>query len=559
MSVGGREAPVEAKRHRFAVAALLLALAAQLAWGLWSDGLTIDELVYIGSGYRHLVASDYRMNPEQPPLSKLLGAVPLLALSPRSTAMPGKDAWGWSYGFIHRDNDPFAVVSAARVPNVLLTLGLATLLFRWLRSTHGRAAGLAALALAAFHPSLLAHGHLLTTDVPGALTMVVASWTFWRWSRAPGLFWSLAVALALGVAVSTRLTGWLLLPMFAILELTRWVRSREARVRPLLVLAACSAAVIPAVIWAAYGFHYAPWPGESVAQVPGPWLGRTGRVIAALQAARALPEAYLEGARFVAEHNAIGHPTYLLGRTSTTGWPHYYLVAFLVKNTPGFLIALVTAAALARRARERNLDPVELHWAVPAVVTFVAASAGRIQIGERYILPVYPYLILLLGSAAPLLFGRRPARALAAVVLLLHAGPAILSARAGHLTYFNLLAGGTRHAHRVLLDSNLDWGQDLPRLASWLERNGVERVQLGYHGSDDPDRFGIVHEDLPGFHMHPHRPAARPFEGTVAVSPNVLLGIFYPPGQNPYQHLLDRSPDDRAGVFFIYRLPRPGG
>jgi hypothetical protein len=79
-------------------------------------------------------------------------------------------------------------------------------------------------------------------------------------------------------------------------------------------------------------------------------------------------------------------------------------------------------------------------------------------------------------------------------------------------------------------------------------------VQLGYHGSDDPDRFGIVHEDLPGFHMHPVRPPTRPFTGTVAVSPNILLGIFYPPGQNPYQQLLERAPDDRAGVYFVYRL-----
>ena len=107
----------------------------------------------------------------------------------------------------------------------------------------------------------------------------------------------------------------------------------------------------------------------------------------------------------------------------------------------------------------------------------------------------------------------------------------------------------------MLADSNLDWGQDLPRLARWMKRQGVDEIQLGYHGSDDPERLGLRALDLPGVHLYPGRPAARPFEGVVAVSPNLLLGIVEPKGPNPYPRLRDRRPDGRAGVFFIYRLP----
>src|SRR5262249_2401119 len=138
-------------------------------------------------------------------------------------------------------------------------------------------------------------------------------------------------------------------------------------------------------------------------------------------------------------------------------------------------------------------------------------------------------------------------------VAALHAGPTLMALPGGTISYFNILAGGRAGAHRVLVDSNLDWGQDLPRLAAWMQRNGVPRIQLRYPGADSPERFGIVHEDLPGFHLHPEQAARRAFEGTVAVSPNLLLGIFYPAGQNPYARLLARPPDDRAGVFFIYR------
>jgi hypothetical protein len=191
------------------------------------------------------------------------------------------------------------------------------------------------------------------------------------------------------------------------------------------------------------------------------------------------------------------------------------------------------------------------------VITFAAASAGRIHIGERYILPVYPYVILLMASAGARLVSSPRGRVVLAVLAALHVGPALAAAPGGTISYFNFLAGGRRGAHRVLVDSNLDWGQDLPRLAAWMKDQGVPSIQLGYHGTDDPGRFGILHEDLPGLHSHPERPARRPFEGTVAVSPNLLLGIFYPPGQNPYARLLARPADDRAGVFFIYRQGAP--
>jgi hypothetical protein len=391
--------------------------------------------------------------------------------------------------------------------------------------------------------------------------MVFASWTFWRWSQKPGLAGAALVGLAVGFAVTARLTGFLLLPAFALLEALRWGRGPAGewrrRAREALVLLAAGAAVVTFVIWAVYGFHYAPWPGASVAKPVQSWLGSAGPWIARLQQARVLPEAYVEALRFQVEHAIIGHPGYLLGRTSNTGWREYYLVAFLVKNTPGFLVVSAgTLALLARRWRRLVSGGLEAHWLVPAAVTFLAASFGRIQIGERYILAVYPYLILLASSFVPWLLGRRRGPAVLAVLLVLHAVPTLTMVRRGYLPYFNLIAGGPDGGHRVLVDSNLDWGQDLPRLAAWMKRQGVEEVQLGYHGSDDPARYGIRHEDLPGIHLFPARPPARPLSGTVVVSPNLLVGVYDQWLGGAYAPLRGRPPDDRAGVFFVYRLAK---
>jgi 4-amino-4-deoxy-L-arabinose transferase-like glycosyltransferase len=541
--------------ERGAVALLLLVMALELAFGARTDGITVDEPVYISAGYRHLTALDFRLNPETPPLAKMLVALPLLPLRLHTPAAPGE--WGWVYRFFH-ENSASRIIAWARVPVVVLSLLLAVIVWAWARAELGPAAALAALALTAFHPSLLAHGHLANTDLPSAVTFVATSWAFRRWLLAPTLGRAMVVALALAVAVLTRLTGWLLIPSLALVAAFELWRPPLGERRPLLramgMLVVVALVVLPAAIWAAYGGRYSPWPGRSVAEPAAPELGLAGRAVAELGAARALPETYAEALRFQLAHAVEGHRAYLLGQLSDTGWRAYYLVAFAVKNTPGFLLALALAAAVAVQ-QMRWRAGLTWHWLIPGLAVFVAVSVGRIDIGERYLLPVYPYALLLAAAAVPRVLAWRRGAWLLAIVLALHAVPSLVVAPRGYLTYFNLLAGGPTRGHRVLADSNLDWGQDLPRLRSWMRRQGIEEIQLGYHGSDDPERLGIRAQDLPGVHLYPGRPATDPFQGVVAVSPNLLLGIVEPKGPNPYPDLRRRRPDARAGVFFIYRMP----
>jgi hypothetical protein len=549
-----------ARREGLMAVALLLALAAQLGLGLFADGLAGDEVMYIAAGHRHLLADDYAINTEQPPLAKMVAALPLAPLHLREPPRTG-DPWEWAFRFIEVENDPARVIAWARLPIVLLTLGLAVLVWRWTRTALGPVAGLIALTLAAFHPSLLAHGHLVTTDAPGALALFAVSAAYARWSGRPNAARAMLTAAAFGLAVATRLTCWILVPAVGLLEALTIVSMapplRVRRVRAAVVLAALGAAAAVLVIWAAYGFRYAPFPGESVAYPPGPELGVAGRVIALGLHAHLLPEAYLEGARFVLQHNVAGHPTYLLGTTYAEAGPwYYYAVAFGVKNTPGFLAAAAVGLARLFRRRVWSTPGIDVQLLVPAALTFAAASAGRIQIGERYVLAVYPYLIAMAAAGLASWTSTRRGRLALGAVLALHLGPVLLQAPRGYIPYFNLLAGGTDGGHRVLADSNLDWGQDLPRLAHWMKAHGVGEIQLAYHGPDDPDRFGIRHTDLPGLQHYPPHAPSQPFMGTVAVSPNLLLGVFAEPGNDPYEPLRRRLPDDRAGCYFIFRFER---
>ena len=541
----------------------MLACALQLGYGAWSDGLTNDELLYIAAGHRHL-AGDYRMNPTHPPLAKVLCALPLLALDLREPApdTPGGEL-GWSFAFIQQANRAGPLIRAARLPAIAITLALLLVAWGWARAMLGAGPALVALTLLAFHPSLLAHGHLATTDVPASACVFLGALAFWWWWQRPSLARAALVALAIGVGVATRLTTSVLLPGFATLLLFRALRRGEVRepgptLRDAAFLLLAGLVVVPAVVWAAYGFRYAPWPGATVLGPLGPHFGSAGTLIGAAARAHLLPEAFLESVRYQIEHNAAGHPGYLLGAHGKTGWWSFPFVAFAVKNTLVFVAACLAAAAVwAARMRDTRLHDPRLpaaHWTLPAGFTVLAAALTRIQIGERYLIAAYPFLALLIATAAaPWLCSLRGRWAIGAL-LALHAAPVLLAAPLGYLSYFNLLAGGTAGGHRVLLDSSLDWGQDLPRLAAWMRREGVAQVQLAYHGADDPERFGIVHEDLPGLVLYPTRAPLRPFSGVVVVSPNLLFGLV-PKLGDPYASLRERPPDARAGVFFVYRLP----
>jgi hypothetical protein len=152
------------------------------------------------------------------------------------------------------------------------------------------------------------------------------------------------------------------------------------------------------------------------------------------------------------------------------------------------------------------------------------------------------------------LLGSRAGRIALGAILAGHVVPTLAVAPRGYLAYFNRLAGGPDGGYRVLLDSNLDWGQDLPRLAAWMTRERVDRIALAYDGADDPDRLGIARDDLPGRNHYAGGVPDRPLHGTVVVSPSLVFGLV-PREAARYGFLRERTPDARAGVFLVYRLP----
>lgn len=552
--------------RRLIVAGLLLLMEALALTSLVGDSVTFDETSHLTAGLSYLKTGDFRLAPDHPPLPKIWCAWPLLLMDlqwPADDDPAWRDAQVFTFGRrflfeMNNDGQRLVVVGRCMMVVLLLATGLTTYLLG--RLTFGPGAGLLALALATLSPTLLAHGRLVTTDLPITLTTALSMLTFSRLLHRLTWWWLLATAAALGAAAVTKFSWPLVVPALltmAVIGVARPPRdgpeaspletrsSRAARVGAGAVLLA---AAVWLSIWAAYGFRPALLAPPSTNATPEcqaaherlkeklaeTWTERMyrpedgtprpGLVRAALRLAATtgiLPEAYVYG---LAETLATTseRTAYFRGQYSNTGWRTYFPTAFAIKTPLPTLALLVLGIAAVVSRRARPVAPVLLiGLAVFVVVYATYVINGRLNIGHRHLLPIYPALFVLAGAAVAWL-RRRVGRVVVAVMLVWLA-VANLRIHPHYLAYFNELVGGPTHGHLYLADSNIDWGQDLLRLAEYARRHPSEPIKLAYFGSAVPTRY-LPCTALPS--VIQFDPRAELTAGTYVVSVMQLLGVY---------------------------------
>jgi hypothetical protein len=502
--------------HRTVVLLLLGAFAILCMHGLVWDSPTVDEFAHLPAGYFYLKTGDFDLAARNPPLVKVLAALPLLGLQPEiNTVKPAHEsAWyPWVLGtdFMERNRAIYTrLFLLGRLPIVLLGLLMGVLVHRWARELYGDAGGLLALTFFAFCPTLIGHAHLVTTDVGAATFVLLAAYLFQRWALDPTPARLVASGLGLGLAELAKPTAVLLYPIFGVLLI--WGLFRGDRF-PLRRFAALATIFVLSVVVLNAGYLF---QGTGRAVVTFDFHSHFMKRIAGILPARfpmPLPAPYLEGfdgVRLDAERGEF--PNYLFGHWSREGTPGYFLIALFFKTPLPFLAACLIAPFVRLPEKPRG----EIFVIVPLAVLLLSYSvlADRVNYGIRHILPVFPFLFLFAGRLGPFFAARsRPLRIAALTVLGLYPISALL-ATPNTVDYFNLLAGG--RGDRILLDSNIDWGQGLKRVKAYMDREGLDRIDLAYFGHVDPALYGI-HWDFPD----PNRP------GPVAVSANFLHGYAY--------------------------------
>ena len=530
-------------------AAVLLLLASFTAQGLvfaLTNSQTFDEATYVASGYSYLSGRGFRLNPEHLPLAKELIALPVyllygLPFDPDPTLWRRAEQWIIAQHFLYHSPAPAdRILLVARLPNLFLGTLLVGLIGRWAYRLWGKGSALVGMALAGLDPNLVAHSSLATTDIPATFFMALTLYLLWEYTGSPSLGLLVGVGISAGLALASKYSGLLALGLIELLllwpvlpgRLLPWREAHDGtkqQTRSGVVTAVLSALVVFCLTALVLDVAYR---GEGFSS-------------------------FYAGLRTQWAHRSSGHPAFFLGQYSREGWWLYFPLAFLIKTPVGSLLAMAGSVLLLRTGRPFGRREVLLVL-VPALLYFAAMMLARVNIGLRYVLPVYPLLFVAASRLATVQFPRAwlgPALLAGGVAA---TGVSSLLTAPHQLAYFNELVGGPRAGCRYLSDSNLDWGQDLKGLKAYMEREGLPMIYLSYFGTAPPSGYGIRCQYAPGYSLTGPPPAdllAHRGEREVLAISVVNLQGLYLNDRGLYRWLYSRTPVATIGYsIYVYDL-----
>jgi hypothetical protein len=549
------------------VVAILVLLFGAMAWSAVREkSVTFDEIAHLTAGYSYWLTGDFRLQPENGNLPQRWIALPLLALQLRFPELSdphwhSSNVWELGYNFFYRlDNDLDAMLWRGRGMIVLVGMALGVIVFAWSRRLFGVAGGLLSLTMYAFCPSLLAHTALATSDMTVTLMFAAALGTFWLVLERVSVASVLAAGGALGGLLVAKVSAVVIFPVLLLLLLLRLIvalplsirwRGKEFvvpdRIRQMALLLAvvvCQGLLAVLVIWASYGFQYSTFrtAAPAVDRMPGNQtvdsLAGDGPLGTGLRLAdhwHLLPEPYLFGFAF-AVRMSEKRVAFFNGEFGEQGWRLFFPYTLLVKTplpTLALLLAALLAAIVHRPSAARGL-----YCAAPLIVFLLVywaiAVRTNLNIGHRHILPTYPLMFILGGAAAKWFQSRNQLVRVMPLLLVAWLVVESVGTWPNYLAYFNQLAGGPRNGYRHLVDSSLDWGQDLPALRQRLAaRPAASRelpVYLSYFGVGNPTHYGLRVRQLPAYpdwRTEPETGDLAP--GTYCISATNLQGVYIPP------------------------------
>lgn len=558
---------------RLTVVCLLLLMYGLALHSLALKSPTLDEQGFLVRGLAYVRGANTWLRVGHPLGLNALNALPLAA--DQTVVLPADDP-SWHGTSFHRPaelflwergNDVAHVMFLGRLPTLWLTLLLAAVVARFAaemapQAVDKRSAALLALGLLALDPNILAHSRLITTDLGLTAGTMLAVYTLWRALKWPGwLNLSLAGA-GLGLLLNTKFTAGLLLPGLALTIVVGLAQQWRADGRVPWGRLAGWLLVYPAAagltLWAGNGFQVGPWP----AGLPG---------FAAHLAGRPMPlAAYLDQLVDIGGRLEKATPAFLFGRYSDQGWWYYFPVAFILKTPLPTLVLLVWAllAGLRRPTWPRQRPPID--WlsvtalAAPSLTFFAFSLTSHVNLGYRHILLLVPFIALGISYRLAGLWSRRARSGTVVSLALIWLTTSTLRIAPDFLAYFNLLGGGPDNGWRALVDSNLDWGQDLGRLADWLAEEGVGQVWLSYFGEARPAYYGINYIGLPSYPPRLMNPDAQPTSlrepapGVYAISATNLQGVLFN-DHDLFAWFRARPPSAKIGYsIFIYEVAATG-
>jgi len=505
------------KRKECLIVALFLVIFFALALhSITQKSIINDELVHITAGYSYLKTGDFRLNTEHPPLIKLISAIPLLVLNPYLPleepsweAALTRPITQWNLGakfFFIYNNNPDQILFWARLPMLLIGLLLGIYLYKWAKELYGQKAGFLALLLFAFSPNLLAHTRLVTTDMGVTTFIFITFYYIWKYNQTntkKNLYLS---GLFFGLTLASKYTALYFIPIIAVLCLYEAGKNKKKLIQQAKNFSILMLIAI-AILILSYGIVNFP--------------------------------KFFTGLLQVTIHSAVGHQSYLFGTFSETGFLYYYPLVFLIKTPIATIALIILTIILARKVKQKNEN---MYFLIIIGLFLVITIINKINIGLRHILPIYPFLFLYCSKITKIKF---KAKNVILIVLAIFYIFSTLNAHPHYLPYFNE-GIGQENGYKYVVDSNIDWGQDLKGLKKYMVKNNIKKIKMAYFGLDSRDYRNIDWEEF----------SCKPQTGLIAISANRLTG-FTPKDRTCYWWLRDSQPIDNIGYsIFIYNLTK---
>ena len=476
---------------------------------------TMDEPLFISSGLEWLTQRTHTYVPEHPPLSQIpsgIGAWLAGAHNIAKADFPGKTVL-----ILYNSRSYYRTLSFARAGELPFFIFAAWIVWLWARRLHGTLAGVAAVLLFTTMPTVLAHAGLATTDMAICATVPAALYAFIRWLDNPG--WKSAVLMGLAVAagILSKFTFLLFFPVsVAVVFCLSWKREERSRILGSQVVSLALAVIVCCVaVWACYWFDISP---------------------------------LFRGIHDIVKFNRTGWHAYLFGEKSNGGWWYFFPVVFAYKTPLAFFCILALGLVWLWRAPREHWIPLAC-----AAAILVSVMPGRINIGVRHVLPMYPLLAITAGlGAARLIQSASRGPRIAGGFLILWQLAVSVVVHPDYIAYFNKLAG--ERPDLISIDSDLDWGQSFEEVGRRLRQLGItERVGIDLFGNVDPYRHGLTN----AYVASPWRPS----KGWIVVSATEKYFPWErpPAGSNlrPWAWLDRYQPVESigGGAVLLYHIP----
>ncbi len=528
-------------KYSFGAITILIGASVIALASVWHDSPIVDEVPHIGAGYSYIAGHTYEFNPEHPPLAKDLAGLGLLTVNIKpeiiSNVLNGtwrthiNNQWNFGRNLIYYSGaDPITIVHRAKLPLIILFILCGMLIFVWTKKIYTPRAALLAVFLFAFCPTIIAHARLVTTDIAALFSVLFATYFFIRWleHQSTKKFWF--ASLSFGIALLTKFSTFLLVPYFILITIV-WVWIHHYNfTRPALKIITRGTFVMlvgfVVVVGPIYQLHILNYPADRqktdsaylLASHPIPALAHAIVWAADKPVLRPYAE-YGLGLAMVFQRAAGGNRTYFLGKLSDHSFKSYFPIVFSLKEPIPLLLLILFAIGLGIRnwftskhsLKNKIKDSfAELSMLLWIVIYLIASLNSNLNIGIRHLIPIYGFIFILTAGIIELRIAnyglknksdwkskiRNPQFAIILILLIWYLLE-FISVYPYYLTYFNEFArlrpswasarqgGWTPGGHNYVVDSNLDWGQDLWRLGDFVKANRISKIYVDYFGWAD--------------------------------------------------------------------------